>query len=145
MTMKPKLIWGTIALLLGVSWGVKAQDIVGTWKTIDDVDGKARSVVEIYKQGDSYFGKVTKIYSRPGEPQDPVCELCTDARKNQKVMGMVILRDLKQKGKEFKGGNILDPNNGKVYDCKLWIENETLKVRGYVAFLYRTQTWYRIK
>jgi uncharacterized protein (DUF2147 family) len=123
----------------------QAQDIVGTWRTVDDEDGKDRSVVEIYRQGDAYFGKVTKIYHRPGEPQDPVCDLCPSDRKNQKVIGMVILKDLKKKGTEFKGGNILDPNNGKVYDCKLWIEDGVLKVRGYVAFLYRTQSWYRVK
>jgi uncharacterized protein (DUF2147 family) len=123
----------------------QAQDIVGTWRTVDDEDGKDRSVVEIYRQGDAYFGKVTKIYYRPGEPQDPVCEPCPGDRKNQKVIGMVILKNLQKKGAEFKGGNILDPNNGKVYDCKLWIEDGVLKVRGYVAFLYRTQSWYRVK
>jgi uncharacterized protein (DUF2147 family) len=123
---------------------VAAQDIVGTWRTVDDGDGKDRSQVEIYRQGDRYFGKVTKIYPRPNEPTDPVCEKCSDGRKNQKIMGMVIVRDLVKKGSEFKNGNILDPNNGKVYDCKLWIENGTLKVRGYLGFFYRTQTWYKV-
>jgi uncharacterized protein (DUF2147 family) len=135
-----------LSLLFGCfTLAVQAQDIVGTWRTVDDEDGKDRSVVEIYRQGDAYYGKVTKIYYRAGEPQDPVCDLCPGDRKNQKVIGMVILKDLKKKGTEFKGGNILDPNNGKVYDCKLWIEDGVLKVRGYVAFLYRTQSWYRVK
>lgn len=56
---------------------------------------------------------------------------------------MVIIRNLEKKGNEFKGGDILDPKNGKIYDCKLWVENGVLKVRGYVAFLYRTQSWYK--
>jgi uncharacterized protein (DUF2147 family) len=30
-----------------------------------------------------------------------------------------------------------------VYDCKLWLEGDVLKVRGYVAFFFRTQTWRR--
>ncbi len=130
-------------LFVMLSVGTRAQDIVGTWKTIDDGDGKERSIVEIYKQGDAYFGKITKIFYRPDEKENSVCELCTDDRKNQKTLGMVILRNLKRKGDEFKEGNILDPQNGKVYDCKLWVENGSLKVRGYIAFLYRTQTWYR--
>ena len=44
---------------------------------------------------------------------------------------------------EWKDGTILDPENGSVYDCKLWVEGGRLKVRGYVAFFYRTQTWVR--
>ena len=35
--------------------------------------------------------------------------------------------------------------NGKEYKCKIWVENGLLKVRGYVMFLYRTQTWFRPK
>jgi uncharacterized protein (DUF2147 family) len=37
----------------------------------------------------------------------------------------------------------MDPETGKVYDCKLWLEGDVLKVRGYVAFFFRTQTWRR--
>jgi uncharacterized protein (DUF2147 family) len=130
------IIW----LLSNASFG---QDIVGKWKTIDDEDGKPRSIVEIYKQGDKYFGKITEIFYRANETPDPVCDKCTDDRKGKKVIGMVIIRNLEKKGNEFKGGDILDPNNGKIYDCKLWVENGVLKVRGYIAFLYRTQNWYK--
>jgi uncharacterized protein (DUF2147 family) len=130
--------------LLGLAQVAAAQEIVGTWRTVDDGDGQDRSVVEIYRQGDRYFGKITKIYPRPNEPADPVCDKCADARKNQKVLGMVILRNLEKRGDEFKNGDILDPNNGKIYDCKLWIENGALKVRGYLGFFYRTQTWYKV-
>lgn len=128
-------------LFLSVINACMGQDIVGKWKTIDDEDGKPRSVVEIYKQGDKYFGKITEIFYRPGEPVDPVCEKCTDERKGKKIIGMVIIRNLEKQGNEFKGGDILDPKSGKIYDCKLWLENGGLKVRGYVAFLYRTQSW----
>jgi uncharacterized protein (DUF2147 family) len=43
----------------------------------------------------------------------------------------------------WSGGTILDPESGKVYDCKLWLENGRLMVRGYVAFFFRTQEWIR--
>ena len=42
---------------------------------------------------------------------------------------------------EWDDGEILDPENGKVYDCKIWVEDGKLQVRGYVAFFFRTQTW----
>ena len=60
----------------------------------------------------------------------------------QKVIGMEIIQDMKANNDEFKDGTILDPENGNVYDCKLWVDKEgQLRVRGYILFLYRTQTW----
>ena len=59
---------------------------------------------------------------------------------------MEIIRDLEKDGDEWEDGTVLDPEKGKIYDCKIWLEdNETLKLRGYVAFFYRTQTWYKVK
>ena len=57
------------------------------------------------------------------------------------IVGLEIIRDMKKDGDEYAGGDILDPENGKVYRCKIWVENGKLMVRGYIAFLYRTQTW----
>ena len=58
---------------------------------------------------------------------------------------MEIIKDLKQDGDEFEDGTILDPKNGKIYDCKIWLEDKNiLNVRGYVAFFFRTQTWLRV-
>lgn len=33
--------------------------------------------------------------------------------------------------------------NGKDYKCSIWLEDGKLKVRGYIGFLYETQTWKR--
>ena len=118
-----------------------AQDITGKWTTIDDNTGKERSVVEIYKKGDKYFGKVSDMYLEPHEPKDPICDLCTDERKDQQTLGMEIIRNMEKDGDEYSGGDILDPENGKVYRCKLWIEDDKLMVRGYIAFFFRTQEW----
>ncbi|MFT7034969.1 MAG: hypothetical protein ACJA2S_003489 [Cyclobacteriaceae bacterium] len=131
-------------LILGcilIAQNTLAQDITGKWTTIDDNTGKKRSLVEIYKQGDKYFGKISDIYLEPHEPKDPICEFCSDDRKDQKTMGMEIIRNMEKDGDEYSGGDILDPENGNVYRCKLWIEEGKLMVRGYVAFFFRTQEW----
>ncbi|WP_420582614.1 DUF2147 domain-containing protein [Reichenbachiella sp.] len=123
-----------------------AQDpIIGQWKTIDDESNKPRSVVEIYKKGDQYYGKVVDMFLEPHEDPDPVCDECDedDPRYMQKTLGMEILKGAKKDGDEYVGGKILDPENGTVYKCKLWLEDGELKLRGYVAFFYRTQTWIR--
>lgn len=130
----------TVFLLLSLS--VNGQNpILGQWKTIDDETGRQRSIVELYMLGDELHGKVVQLFRSPGEDPDPICEDCKDDRKNQKVIGMEILRDMQKDGNEWKDGTICDPENGKVYDCKIWLEDGKLMVRGYVAFFYRTQTW----
>ncbi len=128
------------ALILTALSG-QAQDIFGKWKTIDDNTGKPRSVVEIYEKDGKAYGKILKLFREPGEDPDPVCDECTDYRKNQRVIGMTIITDMVRDGDEWEDGEILDPENGKIYDCKLWVEDGKLKVRGYVAFFFRTQTW----
>jgi len=141
--MKP--IFFSLAVLL-LSFQINAQSIEGKWKTIDDNSGKERSIVEIYKKGDKYFGKIIELYREPGEDPDPLCDACEkdDPRYNQKVIGMEIIQDMEydEKDNEYDSGTILDPENGNTYDCKLWISDDgNLKVRGYVAFFFRTQTW----
>ncbi len=129
-------------------WAQNANDVLGVWKTIDDESGEAKSHVELYMKGDKLYGKVIKILN-PAKV-DKVCDLCEDDddRKNQKILGMEIVRDMEWDDDEWDDGTILDPNKGSIYDCKLWLEDgnkDELYVRGYIAFLFRTQTWYRIK
>lgn len=120
-----------------------AQSITGKWKTIDDETGKPRSVVEIEERDGQYFGKIIQLFREPGEEQDPKCDECPGKKKNQKIIGMEIITDMEYDSEEneYSEGEILDPESGNVYDCKLWIEDGKLKVRGYVMFLFRTQTW----
>ncbi len=118
-----------------------AQTVIGKWKTIDDETGKPKSIVEIYEKNGKVYGKIIKLFRAPNEDQNPSCKDCTDGRKGQKVIGMEIIRGLKKSGKEYSNGTILDPKNGKVYDCKMWVENGKLQVRGYIAFFFRTQVW----
>ncbi len=120
---------------------LSAQSIVGKWKSIDDETGKPKSVVEIYEKGGKVYGKIIKLFREPSEDQDPVCDKCEDDRKNKKIIGLEIIRDMEKDDNEWEDGTILDPKKGTIYDCKLWVEGGNLKVRGYVLFFYRTQTW----
>jgi len=124
-----------------------AQDmtIVGKWKTIDDETNEPKSIVQIYEQDGKYFGQIKELFRKPGEDPDPVCDKCPDddPRKDQPTKGMVIIKNLVKKDDGYGGGTILDPKKGKIYACKLWVENGNLKVRGSIAFFYRTQTWFK--
>ncbi|NJO17690.1 MAG: DUF2147 domain-containing protein [Thioploca sp.] len=134
-------------LLIVVTGNVCAQNaaIIGQWQTIDDETGKPKAIVQIDEQGGKVYGKIVQLFRKPGENPDPICRKCTDHRKNQKIIGMVILEQLEPKGQEWSGGKILDPANGKIYNCKIWLEAGQLKVRGYLGLFFRTQTWQRVK
>jgi len=73
------------------------------------------------------------------------CTACTGAEKDQPIVGLVIIKDLSLKGDRYKDGTLLDPDDGKIYKGEVWVEGGKLKVRGYLAFFFRTQTWVRGK
>lgn len=130
----------TVALIVFTCTTALGQ-VTGKWKTIDDETGKAKSIVEITESNGKYYGTIIQLFRGSDEDQDPVCKVCPGDRKNKKIIGMQIVRDMKKAGSEYKGGTIMDPKTGKVYECKMWKEGNNLKVRGYLYFLYRTQTW----
>ena len=119
----------------------------GLWKTIDDHTGEPRGLVRIYREGGAYFGRL-EANLVPSEA-DARCSACKDERKDQPVVGMMILRGLKEAadGDGFDGGDVLDPESGSVYRCILRLEGEgrRLNVRGYVglSLFGRSQTWLR--
>mgnify|MGYP001210438130 CR=1 FL=1 len=124
--------------------GYADESPVGLWKTIDDDGQTEKSYVQITEKDGTLSGKVVRLLQKP---QDTLCEECTGERKDQPIVGMEIMWGLtkEEDGKTYTGGKILDPDNGKEYRCKIWREGDTLKVRGYIAFLYRTQTWFLVK
>jgi uncharacterized protein (DUF2147 family) len=111
---------------------------------VDEKTGKTRSVVEVYEQGGKLFGRIASIpepLDKDGRPK--VCTKCVGADKDKPIIGLVIIKDLAPDGERYKGGTILDPEDGKVYKAQVWVEDGALKVRGYVGIFFRTQTWPR--
>ena len=127
----------------------QANSPAGAWKTIDDATKKEKSVVRIVDNGGVYSGRIEKLLETTMAP-DAVCKECTDDRKDKPVVGLLIVRNMKQSADDksvYEGGDILDPANGKVYKAKMkLIDNGSrLEVRGFVgiSLLGRTQTWIR--
>jgi uncharacterized protein (DUF2147 family) len=119
---------------------------IGLWKTIDDKTNKPRSIVRIVEENGEFKAIVEKGLQE-GDNPDRVCDKCDPPRKNQKILGMTFMWGLKKDGSEFKGGEILDPDNGKIYKCKMKLVDggKKLDVRGYIgiSLIGRTQTWLR--
>jgi uncharacterized protein (DUF2147 family) len=121
-----------------------ASSPIGLWKTFDDKTGAARAIVRIYEENGRLFGKIESSFT-PGADHR-VCGLCTDERKDQPIIGLIIIRNMKRTDDEYTGGDILDPENGSVYHCKMHVEGGTrLVLRGYIgiSLLGRNQTWQR--
>lgn len=133
-------------LFVGFAFSISAQDVVGTWKTIDDGDGIEKSHVELYEVDGKLHGKIIEILE--GAEGD-TCVPCKGDRKDKPLVGMEIIWGMKNKKGTYDGGKIFDPASGKEYKCKISIgENkDELDVRGYIGFslIGRTQTWYRVK
>ena len=118
---------------------------VGLWQTISDKTGKPEGYIRVRLVGEELQGVIER-----GMPEDDPNELCTKCpgeRKNQKKIGMTIMSGLHHKDDWWSGGEILDPDNGTVYRCKVRAvdSGRKLEVRGYIgiSLLGRTQTWLR--
>ena len=125
-----------------------AQSSLGKWVTIDDKTNKKKSIVELYKDGDKMYGKIIYLYPLEGREPNAVCIKCADDRKNQPIVGLQIVRNLKWNGGAWENGTIIDPENGKTYNLKIWVDlakPNLLNVRGYVGAFYRTQTWVKVE
>jgi len=129
---------------------VKADDILGIWLN-EDKDAH----VEIYKDGDKYFGKIiwlkNPIREETGKPKlDKENE--DESLRTRPVMGMLLLNDFEFDGDdEWEDGTVYDPKNGKTYKCYMEFDDEDnmdkLKVRGFIGFslLGRTTYWTKVK
>jgi uncharacterized protein (DUF2147 family) len=126
----------------------EGADPTGWWKTIDDETGQAKSIVHIQMAGDALTGAVEKLFRKPDEEQNPVCRACAGERKDKPIKGMTILWGLRPAKGGWENGSVLDPNNGKIYRCKLTLspDGQALTVRGYlgISLLGRSQTWKRV-
>lgn len=129
----------------------KADDpdaILGKW-----LSSKKRNQVQIYKQGNKYFGKLVWML----EPNDPVTkqpkvdqENPDEKLRSRQLMQLVLLTNLTYKGKNVWGdGEIYNPEDGKTYSCDLTLKDpNSLDFHGYVmgiSFLGKTKTWTRVK
>jgi len=119
----------------------------GLWKTIDDETKKEKSLIRVTESGGVFTGKLEKLLDPTAKP-DAVCDKCSDERKDKPIVGMTLIKGVKQNADDkakWDGGEILDPNNGKTYKVRLTpIDGgKTLEVRGFIGPFYRNQTWIR--
>ncbi len=139
-----------ISLALAAAAGAACAQAtpVGLWKTIDDETKAEKSLVRISESGGVVSGRIEKLLD-PKTKADAVCEKCTDDRAGKPVLGMTIIRGAKVDAdrQHWEGGEVLDPNNGKVYKLRLKPVDggKALEVRGYMGLFFSNQQWIRVE
>lgn len=121
------------------------DDILGMW-----LNSNGNGHIQIYKEGDKYFGKIQWLKEPNGPKGNPKLDVNNPDEKlrTKPILGLVILNNFKFDDGEWTGGRVYDPQNGKDYKCNIKLKDpNTLNVRGYVGFsmLGRTEVWTRIK
>ncbi len=150
MKRKVALISVVIVAVFSISSLLYAQQSpVGTWKTVDDKTGKAKSWLKITEKDGKLYGKIVKLLAEPNDGKDTLCTKCTGNLKGKHIVGMTIMWNLKnENATTWSGGHILDPNNGETYRCLIELQQDgaKLRVRGFIGFslLGRNQYWYRV-
>jgi uncharacterized protein (DUF2147 family) len=120
---------------------------VGRWKTVDDATGKVKSIVQIREDNGKLYGTIETLFDPP-VPR-PTCYLCSGALKDRPLIGLQVLSGFVWQGGQWSGGQILDPETGKIYRASLALEDggKLLRLHGYffIPLLGRTEHWQRVK
>ena len=136
-----------LCLLISQAFAQDAQKIAGIWW-----NDEKTSKIEVKEENGKFIGTV--IYINPekyvnGEPEKDNMNPDVKLRSRSRL-GLQILSGLKfdASDKEWQGGRIYDPKNGKTYDCFAWFDQDanTLNIKGYIAgmkWLGRATTWTR--
>lgn len=118
---------------------------VGRWKTVDDATGKVKSIVQIREENGKLYGTIEKLFDPP--VPYPTCYLCTGALKDRPLVGLQVLSGFAKDGSRWSGGQVLDPESGRIYSASLSLEDggKKLRLRGYIGIqlIGRTEHWIR--
>ncbi|AMR34650.1 SIGNAL peptide protein [Mucilaginibacter sp. PAMC 26640] len=137
-----------LLFMLTCKLSVSAQNadaILGKW-----LNASGEGQVQIYKRGDKFFGKLAWLKF----PNDAAGKAKLDAHNPDKSLqgrpelGIELLKNFAFDGVNvYEDGTIYDPKSGKTYSCKMTLNGDVLKIRGYIgiSLFGRSENWTRIK
>jgi uncharacterized protein (DUF2147 family) len=134
-----------------------ADDVLGYWET--EHENKGWSRIEIYREGDRYYGKIVWLLKPLYAENDPegmagmpkIDRYNPDeSLRDRPIIGLQIMRDFKyDKENRWKDGRIYHPKEGKTYRCQMTLKTiDSLEIYGYVKIgfikLGKNATWTRV-
>ncbi len=122
---------------------IQPETYIGKWQ----IEGG--SIIEIYTNGDQFFGKINRRAEHPISNQNGLDNHNPDqSLRLRPLIGMNILNDLIFKDGELSGGTIYNADNGKTYTVKVWIDSDNTDkcyIRAYKGILFKTFEAKRVK
>ena len=121
----------------------------GLWQALDEDTKQPTGWFLISDHNGVFDGIIARMFLKPGENPNAVCDQCKDDRYGHPWLGLEIIRGMHQEAEDkFAGGTILDPRDGKIYKATMKVtpDGQTLVVRGYIGFemLGQNQYWTRL-
>lgn len=115
---------------------------VGLWKNVED---DKTTLIRITENGGKLHGKIEKVLKGTYEDTAAKCVKCKDDKKDKPMAGLELIWDVAKDGDHWGGGKLLDPESGRIVNCRLDMADagKKLEVKGSIAFLSKTQTWTR--
>jgi uncharacterized protein (DUF2147 family) len=144
------MIAGLVLLLGSVTLPLHAAEptAVGLWEQVDENSGKPESWFKITERNGVYEGAVVKIFFKPGEDENWICDKCEGADKGKPVLGLTLIKGMRRNGLSYENGTIMDPRDGSVYRAlmRLSPDGQKLEMRGYlgISLFGRSQVWNRL-
>ncbi len=147
LAILPILLSGSVSLAAG------PDAILGKWW-----NEKKDAQIEIYRCDSSVCGKIAYL-KEPNYPANDEKGMAglpkvdrenpEPAKKKNPIVGMNIISGFTYSGENlWENGTIYNPEDGKLYRCKLTLENsDRLKLRGFIgiSLIGKTQYWTRVK
>ena len=149
-SLRKSMIMAAAVLIGAAGLPVRAVEptAAGLWEQVDDNTGRPESWFKITERNGLYVGNLVKIFFKPGEDENWVCDRCEGAEKGAPVLGLALIKGMRRNGYSYENGTIMDPRDGSVYRAlmKLSPDGQKLEVRGYlgISLFGRSQMWNRL-
>ncbi|MDD3790866.1 MAG: DUF2147 domain-containing protein [Sphaerochaetaceae bacterium] len=151
MTKKiPVLIACAILCMIRIPLkGAELSDVFGYWKTVDTRKNITTSVIGIYEYNGQMYGRSVIGYDeKSGHLIDTIYRPIQRVEKlkgKPHIHTIDIVWGLTRDGDKWRGGKILDPRYGTIFDCEAWVEDNILIIRGKLGPFGVNSAFYKIE